>query len=473
MKESDTSSEDILQKAGYHQELDRGLTVLQTVGLSLSDITPAASFFVIAAAVFPMAGTGAGWTFLIAGIVAICVALSMAELGARYPFAGGLYSIVTRVLGRPLGFLAMIDYVVQAIFLPAAIALGIGGYIHTLIPSIDANLWATLLMLMVTALAVLSVKTNANITGVFLTIELIVMVLVTIVGFTHAVTPISQLVHPVIYSSSGSSSVKLSVVLAAIAIALFSYNGYDSAINFSEETRGSARNVGRSVITAASLGVLFQVIPAFAVLMAMGTSHAFYASPLPIDYFVTRFMGPTGAAFIIVGVVFAVFNATLAIVLQFSRVIFSTARDGSWPKPVNRALTHIHPRFKTPWIAVLVVGLLGTVLTLLGSAIAAITFTSVMIIILYALIAVSAIVHRMGQRRTAALPFRMWLWPLPPLAALAGVILALTQQTASDLVTCAAIFAVGGLYYVLWGRRTKGLWGNPADSAVAEEAIEE
>ena len=42
MKESDTSSEDILQKAGYHQELDRGLTVLQTVGLSLSDITPAA-----------------------------------------------------------------------------------------------------------------------------------------------------------------------------------------------------------------------------------------------------------------------------------------------------------------------------------------------------------------------------------------------------------------------------------------------
>jgi amino acid transporter len=53
--------------------------------------------------------------------------------------------------------------------------------------------------------------------------------------------------------------------LRVVAAALFSYGGYDSAINFSEETDGSARNVGRSVISAPSLGVLFQVVPAFAV----------------------------------------------------------------------------------------------------------------------------------------------------------------------------------------------------------------
>lgn len=459
MNQSEIRSEDLLTKAGYRQELSRGLTVLQTIGLSLSDITPAASFFVIAAQVFPVAGTGAGWTFLVAGLIALCVAFCMAELGARYPFAGGLYAIVTRVLGRPIGFLAMIDYVVQAIFLPAAIALGIGGYIQTLVPGVNANIWATILMLLVTIVAIFRVKTNANITGIFLSIELAVMVLVTVAGFIHPITPFNALVHPVSYTAVRISPVKTSIIMASIAVALFSYNGYDSAINFSEETTGAARNVGRSVITAATLGVIFQVVPAFAVLFAVGTLHAFYGSSLPIAYYVTRAVGPTWATVVILGVVLAVINATLAIVLQFSRVIYSTARDQSWPGPVNQLLMRIHPNFKTPWIAVLVVGLLGVVLTFFGSVVAAITFTSVMIIILYALIAISALVHRIGRFRTTELSYKMWLWPIPPVLALAGVVLALTQQTGSDLITCAAIFAAGILYYLMWGRRTHGIWG--------------
>ncbi len=348
MEPNDIRSEELLAKEGYRQELARGLTVLQTVGLSLSDITPAASFFVIAAQVFPAAGTGAGWTFLIAGLVAISVAFCMAELGARYPIAGGLYSIVTRVLGRPLGFIAMIDYVVQAIFLPAAIALGIGGYIQTLIPGVNANIWATILLLIVTILAVLRVKTNANITGIFLSIELAVMLMVTVIGFIHPLTSIGQLMHPVTYKGVSASPVKSSVILAAIAVALFSYNGYDSAINFSEETDGSARNVGRSLMNAATMGVAFQVIPAFAVLFAVGTLHAFYTSSLPIAYYVNQAVGPTWTTVVILGVVLAVINATLAIVLQFSRVIYSTARDQSWPSPINRALMQIIPASGRP-----------------------------------------------------------------------------------------------------------------------------
>lgn len=475
MEHDDIRSEDLLASAGYQQELARGLTVLQTIGLALSDITPAASFFVIAAQVFPVAGTGAGWTFLVAGIIALSVAFCMAELGARYPFAGGLYAIVTRVLGRTVGFLAMIDYVVQAVFLPAAIALGIGSYIHTLIPGVDANIWATILLALVTIMAIFRVKTNANITGIFISIELAVMILVTVAGFVHPMTPFHALLHPVSYAKVPVSPVKSTIIMASIAVALFSYNGYDSAINFSEETDGSARNVGRSVINAATLGVAFQVVPAFAVLFAVGTVPAFYGSSLPIAYYVTRAVGPTWATVVILGVVLAVINATLAIVLQFSRVIYSTGRDQSWPAPINRALTRIHPRFQTPWIAVLVVGVLGVILTFFGSVVAAITFTSVMIIILYALIAISAIVHRLGRFRTKTLAFKMWIWPIPPILALAGVILALIQQTTQDLIICAVIFAAGALYYLIWGRRTSGIWGqkaHPVSPAVATEVVD-
>lgn len=156
------------------------------------------------------------------------------------------------------------------------------------------------------------------------------MVWVTIIGFTHAVTPINQLVHPVVYSSSRNSSIKLSAVLAAIAIALFSYNGYNSAINFSEETRGSARNVGRSVSTAASLG-------------GVVSSHSRFYCPHGYGHIACIFC-LTPAHRVLCDavhgshrcrlhyVVFAVFNVTLAIAFQFSRVIFSTARDESWPR---------------------------------------------------------------------------------------------------------------------------------------------
>lgn len=448
----------VSENKGQYQELDRVLSVMQTVGLALSDITPTASFFVIAAAVYPMAGTGSFWTFLVAGIIALSVAASMAELGSVYPIAGGLYSIVTRVLGKPLGFLAMTDYVIQAIFLPAAIALGIGSYMNMLVPNVNGNIWATILMLIVTALAVFRVKTNANITGIFLAVELVVIVIVAILGFVHPHNSLTTLFHPqLVTSSSASHSVPVSTMIAAIAVALFSFNGYDSAINFSEETNGSPRNVGRSVMTAASLGVAFQVVASIAVLLGAISLKAFFGSNLPIYYFVESYLGSTGANVVVVGVILAVINATLAIVLQFSRVIYSTARDGSWPGPVNRFLAQVHPKYRTPWASVLFVGLLGTLLTLFGSVVSAITFTSVMIIALYALIAIAAIVNRIKMRGQEP-PFKMWLWPFPAIIALIGVVVAITQQTSKDLLTSAIIFAVGLVYYLLGTRRSTGLW---------------
>lgn len=467
MEREIVQSEELLKQEGYQQELARVLTVLQTVGLALSDITPTASFFVIAAQVYPMAGTGAVWTFLLAGVIALAVAASMAELGSMYPIAGGLYSIVARVLGKPIGFLAMTDYVVQAIFLPAAIALGIGSYMQMLIPAVNANLWATVLMLMVTAVAVFRVNTNANITGIFLSVELVVIVVVAIVGFLHPING-AALFHPALTTGETLHPVSFAVILSAVAVALFSFNGYDSAINFSEETDGSAKNVGRSVINAASLGVLFQVIASIAVLLGVPSLPKFFGSTLPIYYFLQVYLGTALANVMVVGVALAVLNATLAIVLQFSRVIYSTARDGSWPGSVNHFLSRVHPRFRTPWGSVLFVGLLGTLLTLFGSVVSAITFTSVMIIILYALIAIAALVNRVRMRGVRP-PFRMWLWPLPPIVALVGVILAIIQQTTHDLLICALIFAAGIVYYWFGARQGNGLWARQRSLAVTEE----
>src|SRR3979411_1014262 len=93
-----------LKDLGYKQELDRSVTSIGHLALILSDITPTASLLVVGTAVIAVAGTGSIWAYLIGCFIALNVALCMGELGSMFPLAGGLFSLVTPVPGRPIGF---------------------------------------------------------------------------------------------------------------------------------------------------------------------------------------------------------------------------------------------------------------------------------------------------------------------------------------------------------------------------------
>ncbi len=247
--------------------------------------------------------------------------------------------------------------------------------------------------------------------------------------------------------TTGIGPVATSAIIAALAVALFSVNGYDSAINFSEETEGSASSVGKAVVLAACIGIIFEIIPFIGVSLGAADLPAFLHSSTPLTDVVRSSFGHTAVDIVTWGAILAIFNASLAITLQFARVVYSSGRDKAWPMPISNALSYVHPRFKMPWVATMLVGVLGAILCAQSSLISVVTFTSVLIIILYALIAISALVSRVRQRDLER-PFRMPLWPVSPVIALVGVGLALSQQKGSDLIICAAILAGGIIYYV-------------------------
>ncbi len=99
--------------------------------------------------------------------------------------------------------------------------------------------------------------------------------------------------------------------------------------------------------------------------------------------------------------------------------------------------------------------MLAAILCFQSSLITVVTFTAVLIIVLYGLIAVSALVSRVRQKHLDR-PSKMPLWPVPPVIALAGVVIALTKQKGSDLWLCAGIFAAALLYYFLFVRPRPG-----------------
>jgi amino acid transporter len=440
-------SEVLLEEMGYTPQLQRGLNILGNLALTLSDITPTASLLVVGTAVIATAGTGSVWAYLIGGFIALNVALCMGELGSMFPVAGGLYSIVTRVLGRPVGFLALLDYIGQAIFLPASVAFGVGTYLNSLYPSLTTKWVAAAMMIAVALIACLDVRFNAWMIAFFLALEIGVVIMLALAGFLHTHQSLSTFTHPHMAAGThGIGPVATSAIIAALATALFSVNGYDSAINFSEETEGEASSVGKAVVLAASIGIVFEIIPFIGVSLGAADLPAFLHSSTPLTDVVRSSFGHTAVDIVTWGAILAIFNASLAITLQFARVTYASGRDKAWPMPISNALSYVHPRFRMPWVATMTVGVLGAILCAQSSLISVVTFTSVLIIILYALIAISALVSRVRQKDLER-PFRMPLWPLSPLIALIGVGLALSQQKGSDLIICAAIFVGGIIYY--------------------------
>jgi amino acid transporter len=161
------------------------------------------------------------------------------------------------------------------------------------------------------------------------------------------------------------------------------------------------------------------------------------------------------------GGLIAIFNASVAITLQFSRIVWASGRDFAWPEPVSSWIAKVEHKRGAPWVATLIVGALATALCFQASLVTVVTFTAVLIVVLYGLIAVSALVSRVRQRHLPR-PSRMPLWPVPPVLALAGVVVALTQQKHSDLILTAGIFAAALIYYFAFVRpRRDRYWTVP------------
>jgi amino acid transporter len=440
-----------LRQLGYTPRLERGLTTLGSVVLTLSDITPAGSLLIVGLAVVAVAGTGSVLAYLAGAALAVMVALCMAELGSLYPIAGGIYSIVARVLGTWAAFLTLLSYVVQAIFLPASIALGVGIYLNSLNDAIPVNLSAAIAMVIVTGLAMLKIHVNALMTALFLALEMVVIVVIAVAGFSNPTQGVSTFLHPVGVVDGALASFGTGAVVAAVAIALQSVNGYDAAISFAEETKGSTRNVGKAVLLSCLVGVGLELAAFLGAAFGAPDLEGFLTSSTPLTYVVEQRWGHTATTILIVGAVIAFFNACLAITLQFARVLWASGRDGIWPGPVSNALQKLLPSTDAPWVATLVVGTCATILCFASDIVAVVTFVSVLTISIYVFVGVTTIVSRQREK-DAPRSFRLPFYPLPPVLAIGGALLALSQQAGKDLIVVAIIYGLGLAYYFFYLR---------------------
>ena len=424
--------------------------------ITLAVIGPAASVFAIGSVALRQQGSGAFLAFLLAALISGCLAVAWAELGVLYPTAGGVYGIVARVLGRRAGFLALTLQLALFVIVPSAFALAAGQSVAALWPAISPRTGALVLLAAATALAVVGIRFNAAVTATFLALELAIILVVSVLGFANADWSLAgTLLDPRVYAADGSAvPTSLRTLLAGVVLGLGAYAGYGGAVIFSEETRGPRRGIARAVLGALGVAVVAELLALAAALVGAPSQAQLTTEPAPMSYLVRSLGGDRLVTIVTLALVATFFNILLAVLLEYARILYSSGRDRTWPAPLSRALGRIHPRTRTPVVASLSVGGAALAVTAVTDYAAAVTFASLTVVVTFALIALSALASRLRQPGLDR-PYRMPLWPLPPLVALAGVAVTVVLQTGRDLAIVAAILAAGALYEVAYLRRRR------------------
>lgn len=449
---------DRLAQLGFKQELRRHLNVWHVVGLAMADVSPTMAVLLLTAGVFVIGGTFAIGANLLLAVVVMLIALCLAELGSIYPMAGGMYSLVRNILPAPFTWVTMFNYLLQGIIIPASIALGIAVFLKDLIPALTVpdTIIALVMLAGAAAIALTRIEIGAWVTIIMVMVELIVLGIVTVAAIAHPHQNLVDVVfHPVVPANGVLVPAGFGIMLATLAPAFNVINGYDASLGFSEELIGGEKKIGRAVVLSALLASLCILIPLIAAVVAAPDLLAFFAAEAPVVYSVEQSLGSAAKAIVDIGVIVALFNANVSLLMYFSRGFYAAGRDGIFPAAVSRKLSELN-RFRVPGWGVAALVIPAAVLVFMSELNWLIIFAGTIIAAVYFCIGLAALWSRIKQPHHPR-AYHMPGWPIPPVIVTLFTGFALIEQENQYLIGEILLIAVA---LACWA--ASRLWTEPA-----------
>ncbi len=351
-------------------ELKRGLGLGGAVSILIGYVIGASIFILIGPIAFKT-GPALWVTYLIASLPAIFMCFTAAQIGSTLPVAGANYVLVSRTMGPFWGFMTVWTIMITTLIGIPLIAYGFAEYLGFFIPGLPP---------MGTAIAVTVLFGIVNIIGISFTgwiqnlMVVLMMVALAIFGVAGLFFVKPENIVPLM--PNGFSP----VVMAAIP-AYFSYVGFMVLAELGEEIRKPSRTIPLAImisflaVTVAYLLTTF-VLTGILPYGTLGGTKAAVAEAARV------FLPYWLVAFISVGAIMAAFTTVNGILATSPRELFALARDGvmpGWLAATSKA-------FKTPWVSISVVTLLGVVGILLGQSIEKYAFITVMGVMVFSLL---------------------------------------------------------------------------------------
>ena len=440
-----------------------GVSAAGSIVMAVAGSAPAYSIAATTATLVGVAALGAPAALLWCGIPMLGIAWAFLYLGRADVNAGATYSWVARALHPILGFLSGWAVVISATIFMVAGALPAGAMTVTLFSPKDANntllitVVGALWFLVMAACVLFGVHVTARAQWIMSVIEVGILIVFAVLMIVRATT--SAHAGPS-FSWDWLSFQHLTgpgVFVSAALIAAFYFWGWDVASNLNEETKDGHKNSGSAGIIGVIIVFLLFEIFTIATMVIL-PAKTIEANPANVLSVLGDAVWPgIGGKILVVAVALSTIATLETTLIQVTRTLFSMGRDNTIPKAFGR----IHPRWRTPAFATLIVvgvsivlfigsNLLGdSVGQIMGNAIASI---GMQIAFYYALAGVAVVVaYRRVLLKSAKNFILIGLWPAAGAVFMAVMfVLGITQNTVIVNVLGVGLIALGIVPIVLF-----------------------
>jgi APA family basic amino acid/polyamine antiporter len=477
-----------VQRETQTSELKRTLGKWNLLLLGVGCIIGAGIFVRTGSAAALHAGPAVLLSFVVAGIVCAFAGLCYAELSSTLPVSGSAYTYGYTTLGEfvawIMGALLLLEYGLAA----SVVAVGWSGYVVSLLADfglvipqqltgpagytlmkdgvpvlVDGqtvttlfNLPAFLICAALAALLCVGVSESAKVNNVIVAIKVSVLVAFIVVGGLIVLSNFGELSAknwvPFIPENQGEGKYGVDGIMRAASIVFFAYIGFEAVSTAGQEAKNPAKDMPFGII--GSLIVCTVIYMLVAAIMTLLFPYAQLNVPDPVAVVVDNF-GPTWgwlAKIIKVGAIIGLTSVVLVLMYAQTRIFYTMARDGLLPKVFAR----VHPKYRTPWINTLVVGLAVAIaggffdINFLGDA------TSVGTLAAFAIVCLTVIWLR---RTHPEIPrgYRVPFYPVVPILGIASCVWLITTVPAHVLIFFGWYVAGAIVLYFVYGMHNSEL----------------
>ena len=479
-----------VQRETQTSELKRTLGPWNLVFLGIGCIIGAGIFVRTGNAAALHAGPAVLLSFLIAGAVCALAGLCYAELSSTLPVSGSAYTYSYATVGEfaawIMGALLLLEYGLAA----SVVAVGWGGYVVSLLkdfgivipPELTGpyghamlkdgaavlgangvplttlfNLPAFLICVALAALLVIGVSESAKVNNVIVAVKMTVIIaFILIVGWfvIQHIDTLKANWDPFIPPASGAKGeFGWGGVFRAASIVFFAYIGFEAVSTAGQEAKDPKKDMPFGIIGSLLVCTILYIL--VSIVMTLIVNYKQLDVPDPVAVAVDA-LGPQWAWFaklVKVGAIIGLTSVVLVLMYGQTRIFYTMARDGLLPK----VFSVVHPKFKTPWINTILVGLL----TAFAAAIFDINtlgdMTSVGTLAAFAMVCLSVI----WLRRTHPEIPRGFVVPLYPVLPALGIVacLGLIFSVETRVLMFFAWYSLAAIaLYFIYGMRNSRLY---------------
>lgn len=370
--------------------------------------------------------------------------LCYSELATMIPHAGGPSAYARRALGPFWGYINGISCLVEFVFAPPAIALAVGAYIHFMIPGMPTLVAATLAFLLFIFINFLGMKTSAAFELVFTIVALVGLSIFWVAAFPHFewARVIAEPVLP--FGTKG--------IMAAVPFAIWFYLAIEGGAMAAEEMVDPQKDIPKGFLSGMLTLVVMMCLTLF-LTAGIADWHLVTAVDFPLPIALAQVFGEKSFVVLLVNFIgLAGLAASLhGIIVGYSRQTFAMARTGYLPK----FLAKIHPKYHTPYWALLIPGLVGIGAALTGLTAVVITISVFGAVAMYLLSLVSFFVLR-AKEPNLNRPFKVKWHPWIPAVSMITGLFCLYSVVFYNLTAVkwvALIYIVAIAWYYIAGRK--------------------